>query len=459
MLVDTGAHRTFVLLRSTEVLGIPARALPSSRSFVGLGGLTQQGYSAYFSEFSIGSSRSVSAWFPVMPGLASSGFGAILGVDYLLQADLEIDLGARRMQFNRLGKCSKTAHLVAGASVLDMETDPYIDTPLFYVKVNGIPTRAIIDTGAPSTAIRAGAARRAGIAPAMPGAEKLTAITGIGEGSLSAWGVTVAEMQIGDDTFKDLKITLFDSKEDDHEGSELILGVDFLRSYRVLFSSSQRRIYLTRTAPLKFMVSRADWVEWLESEAANGSHGAMAYLAKKLEDGVDVPKDPVRAAKLAEEAAARGDYMSMYKRASDLFLAGEYAEAAPALRQLAQSYSSDREAELRAYLATAHNGDPESARKELKAARKRANEEVWPMPIVDYIINDGKPEKLLLTAGKEEQHATARQCLAHYYIGETARLKGDNDAARKSFESALAICPASAFEHKASTLAIKQTGI
>lgn len=395
-----------------------------------------------------------------MPGLPnSSGFGAILGIDYLLQADLEIDLGARRLQFNRRGKCSKNAQLVADASVLNMETDPYVDTPQFFVKVNGVPIRTIIDTGSPNTFIYAEAARHAGLSPEMPGAEKIAAITGVGEGSLRSWGVNVAEMQIGEDTFKDLRITLANSHESDYQGSEMILGADFLRSYRVLFATSQRRIYLTRTAPLKFMVSRADLLEWIEAEAANGSSGAMSYLATELEAGSDIPKDPERATQLIQKAAAKGDYRSRFTQASDLLLAGDYAKAAPILRELAQSYSSDRDAELKAYLATALNGDTESAHKDLQAARKRANEEVWPMPIVDYILNNGKPEKLLLAAGNESQQAPARQCMAHYYIGETARLKGDKDAARKSFESALAICPAAAFERKASKLALKQTGI
>lgn len=457
MLVDTGAAYTLIKARSIELLQLPARLQRGGAA--GLGGLTRRSFTTAVSEFSVGNTKPIRANFPVAAMSQHDVFGAVLGVDFLLQADLEIDFAAHRLQFNRLGNCSKDTVLLPNAAVLDAPVDASDPRPHFYVNVNAVPVRTLIDTGAPYSLIDIHAARRAGITPSMPGAMERTPVTGAGEGSLAAWIVPVSEMGIGKDTHKNLKITLTTVNHNtaDPRGTEMILGTDFLASHRVLFSRSQGKVYLENKAPLKLITSIADRVEWLEINAAQGNPGAMAHLAMRLENGEGIAQDTARAAKLRETAGAKGDFKTRLQKANQQLSDGEFAIAAPALRQLAQSVSSSRYTELEAYIATALNGETHTAQEELKIFLKRANDESWPTPIMEFLAGESSASSLLKTARKDEGRANSRECEAHYYIAQAARLKGDRGAARQSFESALAICPASGFEHRASTTALKQT--
>ena len=86
---------------------------------------------------------------------------------------------------------------------------------------------------------------------------------------LPVWSAPFQSFTIGTETAKDVRIPFSDLFRDANYAStgsriptkvegpqQMLLGVDFLRSHRVLVSHSQKRIYFTRNGGPLFMSSR-----------------------------------------------------------------------------------------------------------------------------------------------------------------------------------------------------------
>ena len=125
------------------------------------------------------------------------------------------------------------------------------------VQVNGQPVRALIDSGAPTTILDSGAARRLGIDPDDPQAQA-GGFGGIGGHAVSSSVAVFDSIAIGPEVVRHARLqiaSLWQGLRDDvhrtstealvAEQPELVLGADFVRSHHLLFASSQRRLYFS----------------------------------------------------------------------------------------------------------------------------------------------------------------------------------------------------------------------
>ena len=128
--------------------------------------------------------------------------------------------------------------------------------PTVDVLLNGKKTRAWITTNIAYSAMDMGGAKRAGYSPSTPGVKPIDMFeyAGVNKGYLA----TLDSFALGDEEIRNAKFAFADiwrwadytatgSRTVQHSADypQLLLGVDFLQSHRVLFSDTQKLIYFT----------------------------------------------------------------------------------------------------------------------------------------------------------------------------------------------------------------------
>ena len=167
----------------------------------GIGGASVK-YAAIVDDFSVGPAHSGKVAMPVVGTTAMAPtFDAIAGSDFLLQADLEISLADKELRFFQAADCKDRK-----------------------------------------------AAERAGIAVGAPGVVKAPKAAGIGAEKVERWTAEFASLAIGSETIQNAMLDILDTPPQGKMGAvDITLGVDFLRTHRVLLAMSQRRIYISYT--------------------------------------------------------------------------------------------------------------------------------------------------------------------------------------------------------------------
>jgi predicted aspartyl protease len=248
MLADTGASTSKLLKAWAGKYKVPLTQ--SGRYSMGIGGASVT-YVARIDDISVGNAHSGKTTMAVLGNMGMKpNFDAILGANFLLQADLEISLAERKLKFYRAKDCQDTYLAYWDAEAMEIpfggtETG-HID-PRLIVEVNGTRMEAIIDTGASATSMTRAAAERAGIKVGDAIVEKLGSATGIGDARIDTWQAEVATFTIGSETIKNAHLAIRDnSPQGANVGMpDVLLGADFLRAHRVLIAMSQRRFYVT----------------------------------------------------------------------------------------------------------------------------------------------------------------------------------------------------------------------
>jgi tetratricopeptide (TPR) repeat protein len=223
-----------------------------------------------------------------------SGIQGILGRNFLAVGDTEYDLahGVVRLTFPK-GECDK-ANLAYWAG-----DAPVIEAPLEHshregnndirvsVRVNGRRTLAMMDTGAPRTAMQLRAARRAGVKEselALAGR-----VGGAGEGKVRSWTGLVESFELGGEKIANNYISI---DETDIGDIEMLIGLDYFLSHRIYVSRLQGKVYATWNGGPVF--ARGDAV---------GAYDER-YAARPTEVATD---DAEALARRGEAHAARGE--------------------------------------------------------------------------------------------------------------------------------------------------------
>jgi predicted aspartyl protease len=191
-------------------------------------------------------------------GVTGGDIVGSLGQDVLAASDVEFDLAAGRIAFFTPKGCQRDSlaywsqkFSVAPTRRPSMDRSQLMTT----VKINGRPMPAQIVTGGFSIVDRA-SAKTAGVDPTTPGVESIGTID-FG-GPREAWMATFDSFAVGDEEIRNVKLpfaslfndmrlsttgTLIGKKVDDVPS--VLLGLDFLRSHRVLIANSQGKMYFT----------------------------------------------------------------------------------------------------------------------------------------------------------------------------------------------------------------------
>jgi predicted aspartyl protease len=259
MVIDSGAGATTLNRGLAERLSLPLTH--TKMTAYGVGGASEV-YAARVSEISIGAVHGGARYLYLNWDSALDGeLDVLVGADFLFQNDVELSLADRKLDFFHPVDCADAflAYWDREASVAAIEAvDEHQSRIQLTVEINGQKVRAIVDTGAPTSSIDLKAARRAGIDVNGPGAKPIADVSGIGGRKRKRWVVPVASVVVGDEQIHDVRIEVGDfiAPMQEESGSmaiasmlasepEMLLGLDFLEAYRVLFAVSQRRMYLS----------------------------------------------------------------------------------------------------------------------------------------------------------------------------------------------------------------------
>ncbi|NYE61010.1 putative aspartyl protease [Duganella sp. 1224] len=248
MVLDTGSYRTFMLRSEMERQFVEMRLLRQTTA--GIGGKAAT-FTARLKEVAVGPARVKQADFAVLDALEWSGFGALVGADFLTQADLELELADNRIRFLRFHDCGDhtLAYWSTDADRVALQARPYSKVPLVEVRVNGQSMLAAIDTGATVSILDQRAAERLGVKPDSPGSRPAGKTAGVGAGSRPLWRATFDSFAIGEEQIQHPTLTVVDRTDDAGLPRQLdydmVLGRDFLKTHRVLLANSQQRVYFT----------------------------------------------------------------------------------------------------------------------------------------------------------------------------------------------------------------------
>lgn len=322
MLVDSGAFSTSLFQHAAERLG--STLGHSSLGGLGVGGETEH-YRVFAKEIKIGPSKGTNQVVPVIRSYSAGiKVDGLAGADFLFQRDLEISLIDHYLKFYNSHGCEDAylSYWDENASMVPFKTGSETDrTPEIDVIVNGKKLRATIDSGASSSIIDLRAAASLGITPQSANVVKRKfSASGIGEHEMEVWIAPFDEISIGDETVRNARIEIADlwgNVERDvqktyigrwiDEQPQMILGVDFLRAHRVLFSVMQNRMYFSYLGGNVFRTSDKDDFTWYKTAAERGDQDAQYNLGLLYLYSADVPRDADMARSLFMKAAVQGN--------------------------------------------------------------------------------------------------------------------------------------------------------
>lgn len=427
LLVDTGAFETLLTRTGTEPRGMSLRN--SGQTATGIGGWSRI-YLTRFKEFRAGPATAKNGTLRVIQDFGSApSYDGIAGAPFLLQADLEFSLAEKQLRFFRPLDCGKEflAYWDPQATVLPFESsDEKNPNPRFTVLLNGKKLSAKIDSGASSTVVTLAAAKRAGLKLDAPGTERAGYSVGVGEARVARWVTVFDKLELGAETIHNAQVAVIDTEL---TSVDLLLGVDFLRSHRVLFAMSQEKLYISYIGgePLG---QRRGIEPWMQQEADGGNTDAQMMLSVLHGAGRGVARDPVQSKAWLERAAAGGNAFANFHIGRGHMPRRQYALAAQHLRLGLDKLPGDRTAALWLYLARLHLGEGEAARADLAKAFARDDNDQWPNPVARHFLGKVNEEELLDEARDDKARARGQVCLAKTMMGEHAAAMGDMEKAR-----------------------------
>jgi clan AA aspartic protease (TIGR02281 family) len=283
MLFDSGASSTSLFIDAANRLGLKPAPLPgksygaggsastwlTTAKTVSIGGLTAQNMGMFVIERN---------------GMDTDG---LLGAPFMLQRDVEFDLPHGKIRFFQPKGCTGDqvvywGQAYAAAPMLE-DTAVKIVVP---VKVNGVPVRALMDTGASSSVLTLGAAATAGLKPGSPGVSELEASHGIGPTAIRTFVGVFSTFSFGDETIRNSRLELADLFNANREVSfgsnvpratvdfpSMLLGADFFRSHRVYVAVSQRKVYVSYEGGPVFDTTAPFHHETTTNSPASGADG------------------------------------------------------------------------------------------------------------------------------------------------------------------------------------------
>lgn len=440
MLFDTGAHATLLTPRAAQRFDLTQRS--TGRYSRGIGGETRM-YSARIDDFGIGPIHTGKRRLDVIGEMGWNGdFDAIVGADFLFQADMEIALADKAVRFFRPHNCKDSYLAYWGKDAVEVPfTGSFGNSrnQVFTVKLNGIELDAVIDSGAGTSIVFARGARKAGVGPDTPGTVKAGFGVGVGADKAQQWRAVFKTLAIGGELIRDAELVISDDGGDRHS-ADILLGADFLRAHRVLFAMSQQRLYISYLGGEIFHRGPVAIEPWLQKEADAGNPDAQFFLANKYQAGNGVPRDPAAAAAWLQKAALQGHAGASQQHGVNLFHAGKSTEAAAVFRSLLDKSPELTRAALYLFLAQLQGRDAVAAARDLDARLAAEKEREWPAPVADYYLGRIDAPRLLALAAKDPAMARRYTCEAKLMMYELAGAQRDKEKAKSLVDAWRAEC-------------------
>lgn len=257
VLLDTGMDTSMMQRAAATRLGLTRQSLPGYRVY-GVGG-ESYAETAFVEEFRIGSAVRRN-WQVLVAGehAMHDNVAVLLGDDFLRNFEVEFDLPQKVVRLFQSRDCQGVplaywSRDAVGEAVLEDGRKPIVT-----VQINAMPIRALLDSGAAVSVLAQPDAARLGVSPESPGVTPGGCHTGIGGRRVDSWigkfsSFAIANVTVRNPTLHFADVLRYTTTTG--TGSRLpqtlaglpqmFLGVDFLRTHRVLIAYSQQRVYLT----------------------------------------------------------------------------------------------------------------------------------------------------------------------------------------------------------------------
>jgi predicted aspartyl protease len=436
LLVDTGADQSSLTRTATHRLDLPLRMTGTYAT--GLGGSSRV-YSARVQDFGVGPIHSGKASLLVIGDTGvKPQHDALIGADFLLQADMEMSLAEKQLRFYRPNNCADSFLAYWSGDAIEV---PFTGSfgrsrnPVFTVELNGKKLNAVIDSGAEQSVVFAAGARKAGVRTDSPGVKRSGSVVGVGSDHVARWRAVFDTFAIGDETIKNAEIAIIDASSAD---ADMLLGADFLRAHRVLFAMSQKRLYISYLGGAVFSAD-SGIAPWLQQEADGGNPNAQYLLAARYLAGSGVPADRQKGASWLQKAAVQGHPEANLLAGRLALAARRFNDAANSLSQAASQLPDNPRAPLYLYLARLQAGDAATAARELGQRLGADKAHAWPAPVGDFYLGRIDADALFALAGKQAQ-PIPHVCDALYFVAELYGAQGDPARAAALRESKRAEC-------------------
>ena len=279
--LDTGATRTLIFRSAAVRLGLTLYRT-RARMF-GIGGETNLEV-ALIDELKVGTT--------VRQGMRMLAAGqqnrdetaaVLLGYDFLRKFDVEFDLPHSAVRLYQPGGCARSLPAWVDSGAREVEFDPIDEARpqiVLTARINDQPVQALLDSGAAASIVAKRDAAAAGVTPETPGVALVGSITGLGGKPITTWVGSFRSVAIGNELIKDARLPFADIyrlttytpagslvPRPVDERQPMLLGVDFLRSHRLLIAHGQRKIYFTYVGGPVFQTAQAFVPRDLRSEA------------------------------------------------------------------------------------------------------------------------------------------------------------------------------------------------
>jgi hypothetical protein len=247
-ILDTGTSRSLVTEAAVAHLGL-SRDSWVSTAMQGIGGIERRA-NADPRSFTLGGlplvrptlNHDTSLTVGVMPGIlvGNRTVDGLLGRDFLSAFDLDLDIPRRQLTLYRVSGC-KTRVI---PWQFPFETVPVampIDRAVVVaVNLDGVPLRALLDTGASESVLAAPGIVRTGISPAQLAADQGISATGVGRRSVLLRRHTFQMLRVAG-THWDTPMLLV-SAVHLYPIVDMMLAVDWLAQHRVWLSFSMSQL-------------------------------------------------------------------------------------------------------------------------------------------------------------------------------------------------------------------------
>ncbi|WAC71752.1 retroviral-like aspartic protease family protein [Roseateles sp. SL47] len=245
VLVDSGAFFSMLTESTAAQLQLPLRNLPFSMSIEGYTGAIDAQLTRV-EHVGLRGAEMKRVEFIVGGNELGAGIMGILGRNILSVADTEYDLahGVIRLALPS-SDCAKAnmAYWAGDAPVIVAPLERARgskDTAVrVEVNINGKATTALMDTGAPETALTLNAAKSAGISKDSLQADGH--VGGVGRGKAESYVGVINTFELSGEKISHSKMQINDA--DDSDG--MVLGLDYFLAHRIYVSRQQQKIFAT----------------------------------------------------------------------------------------------------------------------------------------------------------------------------------------------------------------------
>jgi tetratricopeptide (TPR) repeat protein/predicted aspartyl protease len=308
LFVDTGAFFSAVSEDAAKTLGMKPSVAPFGLRIGGIGGASSDARAVEATDFSFVNAGFHNIQFLVGGRVGGRGLSGVMGENVLSPFDVEYDFANGVMRFFKPEGCGNNANLAYWSTGKALSRIP-LDMPGRYIsqihasgKIDGRTIHVVLDSGVPLSILSRPAAERVGITIASEGVVSAGISYGVYGQAQEDFIAPFESFAIGDEEIKNTRLRMSNIKLPE---TDMLLGMDFFLSHRILVSTSQKKIYFTYNGGPVFRLDQRPQAQppvEADAKTAGGGDGRAQTAA------ADVPKTASEFARRAAASATRRAY-------------------------------------------------------------------------------------------------------------------------------------------------------